>query len=138
LQGLPPERAHLIFIGNELRTSGGPGVLARAILNRLGDRDVVDSIRNPGEVEVLRTLPHFLLVGVRAAVEIRFQRCLDRRRPGDPSTLEEFRSREAEENSEDVARQQLNATFALADWILENDGDLGQLKRSVMALVARA
>lgn len=137
-QGLPPDRVHLIRIGNELRASGGAGVLAQAILPRLDHRDVVDSIRNPAEVEVLRSLPNFLLIGVRAAVETRFRRCLDRRRPGDPSTLDEFRRREAEENTEDVARQQLNATFALADRILDNDGDLDQLKRGVLELLERS
>jgi len=134
-RGLPPEREHLIRIGNDLRASGGAGVLAQAILPRLDARDVVDSIRNPAEVEVLRSLPEFLLIGVRAAVEIRFRRCVDRQRPGDPATLKEFSQREAEENTDDVARQQLNATFALADRIVENDGDLEQLQRSVLALL---
>jgi dephospho-CoA kinase len=136
-RGLPPEREHLIRIGNALRASGGAGVLAQAILPRLGARDVVDSIRNPSEVEVLRSLPDFLLIGVRAAVETRFRRCVDRQRPGDPATLEEFRQREAEENTDDVARQQLNSTFALADRIVENDGDLEQLHRSVCAFLDR-
>ena len=55
---------------------------------------------------------------------------------GDPETLEEFRGREAEENTEDAARQRLNATFEMADRVIENDGDFEQLKRSVDALLA--
>lgn len=130
-RGLPPERGHLIRIGNLLRAEGGPGVLAGRLLPRLGARDVVDSIRNPAEVEVLRTLPHFVLLGVRATLETRFRRSLDRARSGDPTTLEEFRRREQQENSTDPVAQQLGATFALADHCIGNDGDLEALRQAI-------
>jgi dephospho-CoA kinase len=135
-RGLPPERAHLIRIGTLLRQQGGAGVLARRILARLGDRDVVDSIRNPAEVEVLRELPHFVLLGVQAPTEVRFRRALARGRPGDPQTLEEFRRREAEENTADPNAQRLEATFGLADRVLDNDGGIAALHEAVERLLA--
>ena len=134
-RGLPPEREHLIRIGNLLREEGGPGALARRILPRLGQRDVVDSIRSPGEVEVLRGLPSFVLLAVRAPLEVRFGRALVRGRPGDPRTLEEFRSRERQENVDAVWSQQLDATFRLADRVLDNGGDLDRLREAVDRLV---
>ena len=130
-RGFPPEREHLIRIGNLLREEGGAGVLAERILSRLGARDVVDSIRNPSEVEVLRRVPHFLLIGVRASVETRFRRSLDRRRPGDPETLEAFRARERQEQGASPTAQQLDATFLLADVVLDNEGDLAALHRGL-------
>jgi len=136
-RGLPPEREHLIRIGNELRAEGGPGVLAERILERLTERDVVDSIRNPAEVAVLRRRPGFVLIGVTAATETRFARSRRRDRPGDPGSLAEFRAREAEENRPGAHRQQLSATFALADHVVDNDGDLDQLHRAVDAVLAR-
>lgn len=136
-QGWPPEREHLIRIGNELRARGGPGVLAERLLPRLGARDVVDSIRNPAEVAVLRRRPGFVLLGVRAPAELRFARSRHRARPGDPGTFEEFLARERQENSENPAGQQLQATFDLADEILDNDADLAALRRKVTALIAR-
>jgi dephospho-CoA kinase len=135
-RGLPPERAHLIRIGTLLREEGGAGVLARRILSRLGERDVVDSIRNPAEVGVLRELPHFVLVGVQATTEMRFRRALARGRPGDPRTLDEFRKREAQENTTDPNAQRLEATFHLADRVLDNDGDLATLHEAVERLLA--
>jgi len=135
-RGLPPEREHLIRIGNELREGGGPGVLARRILSRLGERDVVDSIRNPSEVEVLRGLPSFVLVGVSASSELRFQRSLQRDRAGDPRTLEEFRGREKQENTNDPNAQQLEATFRLVDRVIENDGGLIDLHRAIDQLLS--
>lgn len=136
-RGLPPEREHLIRIGNELRERGGAGVLAERILSRLGGREIVDSIRNPSEVAVLRRLPQFVLVGVSASLEVRFRRSLERGRPGDPRTLEEFRQREEQENTRDPNAQRLEATFRLADQVLENDGDLEELHRAVDRLLRR-
>ena len=135
-RGLPPTRENLIAIGNELRGTGGAGVLAERILPRLGARDVVDSIRNPAEVEVLRRLPGFILIGVDAPLELRFSRAVSRGRPGDGPTLEEFRSKEARENSPDPSRQQLARTFALADRTLSNDATLEILRDGVVRMLA--
>ncbi len=42
-------RDNLIFIGNKLRSEGGPGVLADRMIKNLVslDNHIVDSIRNP-------------------------------------------------------------------------------------------
>jgi dCMP deaminase len=159
LRGIPPTRENLIAIGNELRTLGGPGVLAERILPRLhgtlpgqrdqhparpdgklaelSGRDVVDSIRNPAEVEVLRRLPGFVLIGVDAPLEVRFARAVMRGRAGDGPTLDEFRAKEARENSPDPSRQQLARTFAMADHTLSNEGSLEDLHRRVEMLLRR-
>ena len=134
-EGLPPEREHLIRIGNRLRAEGGAGVLAVRILPRIGGRDVVDSIRNPEEVRALRALPRFVLLGVRADPRTRFERSRLRARPGDPETFEAFLDRERQENRDDPTGQQLDATFRLADRRLDNDGDLLRLRDAVDALV---
>lgn len=136
-RGFPPEREHLIRVGNELREEGGAGVLAERILPRLGPRTVVDSIRNPSEVAVLRRLPGFVLIGIRAPFEVRFRRARRRARPGDPETPEEFRRREEQENSADPRAQQLKATFELADHVVENGGDLSELHRALDRLLDR-
>lgn len=134
-RGFPPEREHLIRIGTLLREQGGPSVLAERLLPRLEGRDVVDSIRNPAEVETLRRVPGFVLVGVDAPVALRFARSQTRARPGDPETFAEFTAREREENSTNPAGQQLRATFALADRVVDNDGDLGRLHLKVDELL---
>ena len=136
-RGLAPDREHLIRIGNELRRDGGPGVLAERILPRLGERDVVDSIRNPAEVAVLRRIPHFVLLGVRAPIELRFRRALARGRRGDPQTLAGFEEREAQENTHDPVAQRLAATFELADHVVDNEGGLERLRRDLDALLER-
>ena len=136
-RGLSDVREDLIAVGTSLRREHGAGVLASRILPRLGGRDVVDSIRNPAEVEVLRGRSDFVLVGVAASHEVRFERSLRRARHGDPATPAEFRRREEQENASDPSGQQLDATFRLADHVLENHGDLEALRRAVEALLAR-
>ncbi len=126
-RGLDHSRVHLIAVGNDLRRAGGPGVLASRIRSRLAERDVVDSIRNPAEVEELRRVPGFHLLGLDASVELRFERSRRRARLGDGACLEDFIAKEEAENTADPAAQQLRATLQLADTILVNDGELQSL-----------
>jgi dephospho-CoA kinase len=136
-RGLTTGRDHLIATGNDMRERGGPGFLAERMLPRLGGRDLVDSVRNPVEVEVLRRLPRFVLLGVTAPIEVRYRRALGRPGRGDATeSLDAFAAKEAEENTSQVTAQRLDATFALADRILMNDAGLPELERKIDALLA--
>jgi dephospho-CoA kinase len=126
-RGEAPTREAMIRTGTELRREGGPGVLAERLLPRLGRRDVVDSVRNPSEVAVLRRLEGFTLVCVQAPAEVRFERARRRGRVGDAATLARFLELEARENTADPDAQQLSATAALADVTVVNDGGLDDL-----------
>ncbi len=134
-------RERLIEAGTRLRRTEGPGVLAERTLAKLSsDKNcVVDSIRNPEEVKVLRRRKDFFLLEVTAPREIRFKRIKERAREKDPQTLEEFiRLEDRELKSADLAAQQLLATAALADHRIENAGPLGRLheriKKTVLGL----
>jgi dephospho-CoA kinase len=135
--GLAPTRDHLIRVGVRLRAAGGAGALARRVLPDLSERSVVDSIRNPGEVAVLRRLPRFLLLGVDAPRRLRFERSRRRGRLGDGMTLAEFARMEARENSRSRAGQQLLATLALADTVVRNDRTIAALHRKTRTALLR-
>ncbi|MBN2490260.1 MAG: AAA family ATPase [Planctomycetes bacterium] len=135
-RGEAPTREAMIRTGNELRRGGGPGALAERLLPRLGRRDVVDSVRTPGEAGVLRRIEGFLLVCVDAPAAVRFERAWRRGRVGDARTLEAFVALEARENTTDPAAQQLAATAALADVTLANDGGLDALHAQLDRLLA--
>ncbi|NLV31188.1 MAG: AAA family ATPase [Acidobacteria bacterium] len=125
-------RSRLIEVGNELREKHGAGVLAERILAVVeSDHNyVIDSIRSPHEVEVLRGRPDFRLLALEADAPLRFERSRLRGRENAPETLERFLAEEARElGSDNPAGQQLVATRKLADLVVTNNGTLEQLHR---------
>ena len=137
-RGLQITREVLIDVGNELREKFGPGILAERILSSL-DSDqnyVIDSIRNPQEVDVLRSRTDFTLLALEAEQGTRFERSRKRGRENAAQTLSQFAEEEARElDSDNPARQQLNATRQKADLIVTNDGTLEELHRRLDALL---
>jgi dephospho-CoA kinase len=130
-RGLEPLRENLIRVGREMREEEGSGAVAERIRKSIRPPCVVDSVRNPGEVEVLRTVRGFRLLGVDASPELRFRRLRRRARPGDPETLEAFLAGEQIEDSDDPEGQRSSATQALADRILRNEGTLEELEAAL-------
>ena len=129
-------RPALIALGNELRRSEGPAVLARRVQELIRtDRVALVSVRNPAEVACLRELPRFALVGVEAPQDVRFEREVRRGRESAPTSLEAFALLEEQENTADPNAQQLDTTMALADYVLANDGTLLDLNARVVALL---
>ncbi len=136
--GLEPTREIMIERGRSLRERFGDGILAERVLARLpADRNhVIDSIRHPGEVEVLRQAGDFLLLWIEATTELRFQRSARRGRAGDAQSREDFETLEARElEGPHRAGQQLRAVRELADEEVENDGDLGALEAKLEAVL---
>jgi len=139
-RGQAESRENLLALGNLLREGEGPAALAKRIRARLldGGDHIVDSIRNPAEVEVLRELEGFFLLGVDADPAVRFARLRARDRVGDPETFAHFQSLEARETaSSNPAAQQLGATWAMVDETLDNDKIIEDLRGDVLRLLAR-
>jgi dCMP deaminase len=141
-RGLEESRECMIEVGTELRTEGGPGVLAqRAVETLEADRNyAIDSIRHPAEVEALQACGHpFKLIWVHADIETRFARLRKRGRSGDPETLERLRELERRElGSDDPAAQQLLAVQKLADFEVPNEGDFDALHQAVRHVFERS
>lgn len=135
-RGLTTEREDLIRVGQDLRRAEGPGVLAERLLPRLEPRAVVDSVRAPAEVEVLRAgRPDFRLIAIDAPVEERWRRAIARGRAGDAPDLESFKAHEALENQDDAASQQILKAMEFADERIVNDGTIDALHRKIEALL---
>jgi dCMP deaminase len=132
-------RDNLIDIGNDLRENEGPGVLAKRILPKIKNlpQALIDSIRNPYEIEVLKgNLGSFKLIGITADVKNRFERSIKRGRVGDGETLEEFVRKEEKENSSDEKAQQLNRCLEVADYKIDNSGNLRSLYKRLDTILA--
>ncbi|MEM4165811.1 MAG: deaminase [Candidatus Bilamarchaeaceae archaeon] len=133
-EGKALTREALIKKGNELREKFGPSVLAvRAKEKITKDKNyVIDSIRNPAEVEELRRLKNFYLIYITASPEVRFERLKKRGREEDPKTLEAFLEIEKlEMENAERTKQNLKQTFAMADKKIENNGQLSSFYEQI-------
>jgi len=126
-------RENLIEAGRRLRKTYGASVLADRILAKLEpDKNyVIDSFRNPYEVEAFRRAGHYVLVDVTADAEIRFKRIQERKRESDPMTLDAFMECEQREDDTSDSAQQLTRTAQLADLKIENNGSLDALHERI-------
>ena len=130
-EGIPLTRDNLIRKGNHMREARGADVLARLVMKDIKGKTVVDSIRNPEEVEYLRQRGDFILLAIDAPVEIRFERAKKRGREESASTLQEFIAKEAEEMTGLRTGQQLSNCIQMADFKIDNDGTLEDLHKKL-------
>jgi len=135
-KGLDNSRDTLINLGNEMREKFGNGILAKRINEKIekekaaGKKDfIIDSIRNPGEIEELKKNENFLLVGVVTEQQIRFRRLLKRGRLGDATTFEEFNKQEDKENNDEASGQQLDRCLEMADKHINSNGTIDEANR---------
>ncbi len=117
-------RNNLIEKGNELRSTHGPDILARMARKKVKGKAVIDSIRNPFEVEYLRKDKEFILLAIDAPVELRYERVKKRGRQESAASLQEFIKKEEEEMTGSEIGQQLRRCMKMADFIIVNDGTL--------------
>jgi len=136
---LDPTRELLITVGNELRQRYGANILAERILAKIEDDKhyVIDSIRNPSEVDAFRAAKHFKLLRIEAPAELRFQRILKRHRESDPVTLAEFVELENREAEGDDTSQNLVKVELMADHSVANDSTLEKLYPQIDELLLR-
>ncbi len=133
--GIEDTRDNLIEKGNELRKKYGPAILARMAMERVEGKAVIDSIRNPSEVEYLRQRKEFILLAIEAPVELRYERVKRRGRQESASTLEEFIKKEKEEMTDSEKEQQLHSCMKMADFVIMNDGTLEDLHLKLEEIV---
>lgn len=137
--GLEKSRDNMFAKGNELRKMHGPGVLGKLIAEKISLASkgmfAIDSIRNPKEIEELRKLKGFMLVGVDANSRTRYERAMIRGRNENASTYEDFMKAEERELSGDSDSQQLSKCYELADIFISNDSTLVRFEDSVKNLL---
>jgi len=133
-------RKTLQDVGDELRKKYGDDVLAKRaieILNKDKRSVVITGIRNPAEVRYLRTVKNFILVAIKAKRKIRFQRVLQRAKPWDPKTWQEFYKIDRRDYciGQKKSGQQVGACLKMADYTLTNNRDLGNFYKKIERLI---
>ena len=109
--------------GNEIREKNGPSFLAEKafeiIKNKPSENFIVDSIRNPAEIDFLKNeIPEVYIIGIFADIEIRWDR-LKEYYDNDRKAFDIDNERDAHEYS--VYGQKVSECFKKADIIISND-----------------
>ncbi len=124
-------RNNLIRMGNRMRKQSTPDILARLVTKKITRKTVIDSIRNPKEIEFFQKQGNFRLLAIDAPAEIRFERVKKRGREESASSLKEFLAKEAKEMGTEEKSQQLRTCMDMADKTIINDGTLEELEKKL-------
>ena len=133
-------RENLQNLGNKLRQDKGPGFLAKRVVDKINnqkyDKVIIDGIRNPGEIEELKTLKSFSLVSVDSPQEIRFRRLVTRNRESDPKTWEDFLRVDARDQGfgESSSGQAVLRCMILADFKISNESTQEEFEKKAEEL----
>lgn len=126
-------RENLQKMGEDLRKKFGKGILAQRILEKVTKNAVVESIRKPEEVEVLKKASQFHLIGVSAPLKLRYERLVKRAREEDKDKLSYNNFLEISKNA---AEQEIEKCIRMADFVIENDCSIEELNNKVENIIS--
>jgi dephospho-CoA kinase len=136
-RGIEVNRDTLTEFGNNLRKNAGAQIIAeitfwRAIHSRY-EKVIIDGIRNPAEINFLRGEADTVVIAVKTSDETRRERYLSRSkdRSEDLALIEAFDKQNEIELSTDEFGQNLPQCIQMADYGINNEGDLDDLDREV-------
>ncbi len=128
---LPVNRDSMVEVGNDLRAQNHPGYIVEQLYKLAfadGHNAVIESVRTPGEIDVLENLPNFYLVAVDADPKIRYDRIVLRNSSTDNVSFDHFKADEEREmTSVDPNKQNLAACIKRAKYLFLNNGSFEDL-----------
>jgi dephospho-CoA kinase len=135
-------RVSMQNMGDRLRKNWGLEVLAKRTADICKDkgvpRVVIESIRHPKEVEYLKTSLDTVTIGLTADRNLRWLRCLERKREGDPKSWEEFLAvDEREFRGGGDGQIDIGGCMNLADNIIQNEEGKENLFRELKETLER-
>ena len=141
-RGMELNRDTYVVVANDLRAKHGPSYITDQLYLQAaenGDNAVIESVRTPGEVESLRKHEHFLLFGVDADPEIRYERVVNRASETDQISFDTFIENEQREmSSTDPNHQNIGKCMQMADYVFMNNGDFQDLYSQVEQVLGSA
>lgn len=143
-RGIEISRETLSKLGHDLRIeSPDKSILGQRLLAKIEKevakgkkRFVLEGLRDADEVDLFRKhelekpAMRFILIGVDAPQEVRFERMKSRGRHGEPETFEEFKKVDDTEWKGGHG-QEVGKIMKMADYVIQNDGTLEDLQKKV-------
>ena len=135
-QGKELTRPNMSELANSLRAKNGPAALAEKLLEEAqkdGGRAVIESIRTPGEANMLRAKSKlFQLLAVDAPSKVRYERVVVRGSSTDKIPYEQFvKEEEVEMASTDPNKQNVSKCIEMADCMLVNESTVEALREQL-------
>jgi len=135
-------RDSLTKTANDLRRQNHPAYIIEQLMQqamRSGKNAVIESIRTPGEIELLRAKQDFLLLAVDANIKLRYQRIYQRKSATDKIDFQTFIENEQREmHSDNPNKQNLSECIKQADYTVINNGTLEKLHEQIKVLLEKS
>ena len=134
---IDPTRYNLKKLGNDLiNESPIKSILAQRALDQIkkeGDKNIViEGLRDIQTIEDLKKgTDRFILIGIDAPLELRYDRCRKRNRKSDPQTFEEFTDLDDSENYDLNIGQRIYECMDMADYTIINDSTLDDFYKRI-------
>lgn len=134
-RGMEVNRDSMTSVANDLRAQHSPAYIAEQLYEKAketGKNSIIESIRTAGEVELLKSKGDFYLFAVDADPKTRFDRIQIRKSSTDNVDFDTFKANEKREmQSSDPTKQNLMKCREMADFILQNDGNIAELNNQI-------
>lgn len=141
-RGLPLSRENMRLVANNIRAENGPSFIIERLYEKAvadGSDAVIESLRNPKEIEALRFKPgKFTMLAVDADPKIRYERILRRKSSTDNVSFKKFlEDEQAEMNDTSPGGLRIAECIQISDYILNNNGDVEALYNQVDDLMEK-
>lgn len=138
---LSVSRNSLIGVANEIRKTKGADYFAKILYKKAlkgGKNTVVESFRNPKEIEAFRKHKNFYLIAIDADQHLRYKRILKRAGEKDKVSFAKFKKQEAFEMSpKNSFSQDLRRCMEMADFKLKNNGTIKELYKKIESILRK-
>jgi len=128
---MPVNRDTMVLVANELRKEHGPAYIVEKLYEQAAKEKshaIIESIRTPGEIDMLQALGSFYLLAVDAKPEIRYQRIVQRNSETDHISFETFLANELREmHTNDPNKQNLSKCIERANFVIHNNDGFDEL-----------
>jgi dephospho-CoA kinase len=132
---LPVNRDSMVVVANDLRKKHGPAYIAEQLYEEAlvsGNDCIIESLRTPGEVELLKKRGNFFLFAVDADPKLRYERIVLRNSETDRISFETFMENERREMlSTDANHQNIRKCIEMADFVFTNNTTVPDLYTQV-------
>lgn len=141
LRGLEVNRNSMVLVANELRARFSPSYIVEQLYLKAKEsvqNCVIESIRTPGEVDMLAKQPNFHLFAVDADPQTRYSRISIRNSETDRISYPEFIENEQREmTSTDPNKQNISKCIELSEHTFYNNLSISELYNQINAYLTK-